>query len=122
DLSESDREFLKSQEAADASEKLLGASQKWSLQNGQTIEGKVVDFADRELTIERRRGRIFVNDRLINNLPEFYRQLVPQIVAHQEKLPRADGRALRNWLIERGEGPQSVRVQGVVIEDASGDE
>jgi hypothetical protein len=122
ELSDGDREFLKSQEAADSSEQLLGASQKWQLQNGETIEGKVVDFADRELAIERRRGRIFVNDRLINNLPEFYQRVVPQIVAHQEKLPRADGRALRNWLIERGEGPQSIRVQGMVIEDASGDE
>jgi hypothetical protein len=121
-LSDADREYLKSQEAKDAKAKSLRAAQKWTLRNGQTIEGKIVDFADRDLTIDRRRGRIFVNDRLMNNLPEFYRQLVPHIVAQQEKLPAATGRALRTWLIAQGDKPHIFHVQGVVIEDAGGDE
>ena len=122
DLSDADREFLKSQEAKDAAAKAFAAPQEWSLRGGQTVKGKVVDFADRDVTIDRRRGRIFVNDRLMNNLPEFYRDLVPQIVAHQEKLPLADGRALRRWLIDQGDKPHLFHVQGVVIEDENGDE
>lgn len=121
-LSDADRDYLKSKEAKDGKAKLFDAPQKWTLNNGQTIEGKIVDFANRDLTIDRRRGRIFVNDRLMNNLPEFYRQLVPQIVARQEKLPAADGRALRAWLIAQGDKPHVFKVQGVVVEDANGDE
>lgn len=122
ELSDADREYLKSQEAEDATTKTFAAPQEWTLRSGQTIKGKVVDFADRDLVIDRRRGRIFVNDRLMNNLPEFYRILVPQIVAHQEKLPQADGRSLRRWLIDQGDKPHVFRVQGVVIEDENGDE
>lgn len=121
-LSDADRDYLKSDEAKAEKAKHFDAPQKWTLNNGQTIEGKIVDFANRSLTIDRRRGRIFVNDRLMNNLPEFYRQLVPQIVAHYEKLPAADGRALRAWLIAHGDKPHVFNVQGVVVEDASGDE
>lgn len=121
-LSDADRDYLKSDEAKAEKAKHFDAPQKWTLTNGQTIEGKIVDFANRSLTIDRRRGRIFVNDRLMNNLPEFYRQLVPQIVAHHEKLPTADGRALRAWLIAQGDKPHVFNVQGVVIEDANGDE
>lgn len=121
-LSDEDRKFLESQEAKDAKAKSFAASQEWTLRNGQTVKGKVVDFADRDVTIDRRRGRIFVNDRLMNNLPEFYRNLIPQIVAQEKKLSLADGRALRRWLIEQGDQPQVFHVQGVVIEDEKGDE
>lgn len=122
DLSDADREYLKSQEAEDAAAKAFAAPQEWTLRSGQTVKGKVVDFADRDLVIDRRRGRIFVNDRLMNNLPEFYRNLIPQIVAHEKKLTLTNGRALRRWLIDQGDQPQTFRVQGVVIEDEKGDE
>ena len=122
ELSDADREYLKSQEAEEGSTKSLDAAQEWTLKSGLTIKGKVVDFADRDVTIDRRRNRIFVNDRLMNNLPEFYQQIVPQIVAHEGKITRADGRELRRWLIAEGDKPQTFHVQGVVIEAESGDE
>jgi len=121
-LSDADREYLKSQEAKDADAKSFAAPQEWKLRSGQTVKGKIVDFADREVIIDRRRGRIFINDRLMNNLPEFYRNLIPQIVSHEKKLSLADGRALRRWLVDQGDEPQEFRVQGVVIEDEKGDE
>jgi hypothetical protein len=121
-LSDADRDYLKSQEAKDSKANAFAAPQEWSLTSGQTLKGKVVDFADRDVTIDRRRGRIFVNDRLINNLPDFYRNLIPQIVSHEKKLSLADGRALRRWLIDQGDEPQVFHVQGVVIEDDKGDE
>ena len=120
-LSDADRLHLKSEEAKADAEKSFAAAQKWTLKNGLTINGKVVDFADRDVTFDRRRNRIFVNDRLMNNLPEFYQQIMPQIVAHEGKIARADGRELRRWLIKNDE-PQTFHVQGVVIEDESGDE
>lgn len=121
-LSDADREFLNSPEAKDAKAKTFAAPQEWTLRDGQKLTGKIVDFAERDLVIDRRRGRIFVNDRLMNNLPEFYRNLIPQIVAHEKKLPLANGRALRRWLIDQGEQPHVFHVQGVVIEDDKGDE
>ncbi|QDT71822.1 SHD1 domain-containing protein [Lacipirellula limnantheis] len=121
-LSDADREFLNSPEAKDAKAKTFAAPQEWTLRDGQKLTGEIVDFADRDLVIDRRRGRIFVNDRLMNNLPEFYRNLIPQIVAHEKRLPQTSGRALRRWLIDQGDQPHVFHVQGVVIEDDKGDE
>jgi hypothetical protein len=121
-LSDADRDYLKSDEAKAEKAKSFAAPQKWTLRDGQVIQGKIVDFADRDVTIVRRRGRIFVNDRLMNNLPEFYRDLIPQIVAHDKQIALADGRALRRWLVDQGEQPHVFHVQGVVIEDEHGDE
>lgn len=122
ELSDDDKEYLKSKEATDLDDKTFAPVQTWTLKNGMSLTGKVVDFADKTLHLQRRRGRIFVNDRLMNNLPEFYQQLLPQVVAHEKQLPRADGRALRAWLIEQGDAPQPIHVQGVVVEAENGDE
>lgn len=121
-LSEEDRKYLASDEADAAEDKWTDALQTWKLRNGQEIVGRLVDYASRDLTIQRRRRRIYVNDRPLNNLPEFYRQLVPAIVAHFEKLPRADQRALQAWLGSQGDKPHTFKVDGVVLETENGDE
>src|SRR5690606_537104 len=61
ELSKEDLEFLKSKEATDADEKTFAPLQTWTLTNGMSLTGKVVDFADKTLHLQRRRGRIFVN-------------------------------------------------------------
>jgi len=121
-LSETDREFLKSSEAEEANRKATEEQQTWTLRDGTKLVGRIVDYADRNLIIQQRRRRIYVNDRLLNNLPEFYRQLVPSIVSHTERLPRSDLRGLQNWLRRKEGEPQEFRVQGVVLEMDNGDE
>jgi len=121
-LSEKDREFLKSQKAGELTQASVGAMQTWKLRDGTKVVGRIVDYASREVTIQRRRGRIYVNDRLLDNLPEFYQQLVFQMVAHDKKLSQADRRSFEAWLVPlRGE-PQKFAVDGVVLETQNGDE
>jgi hypothetical protein len=121
-LSQQDREYLASQEGANLARQELDAQQTWKLRNGATLVGRLVDYARRDLTIQQRRRRVYVNDRRLENLPEFYQQLVPAIVAHYENLSRADRRGLNNWLSQQGGRPQTFQVDGVVLEDESGDE
>jgi len=121
-LSEEDRKYLATGEAKAAEGKWTEGLQTWKLRNGQEIVGRLVDYTSRDVTIERRRRRIYVNDRVLDNLPEFYQQIVPAIVAHFEKLPRADRRGLQNWLTQQGDRPHRYRVDGVVLETENGDE
>src|SRR4051794_5214720 len=71
-LSQADREYLKSKEASEAAQKVAGATQTWTLRNGLKIVGNVVGYARKELVLQRRRGSIYVNDRLFDNLPPIY--------------------------------------------------
>jgi hypothetical protein len=80
-LSQQDREYIQSNEARERSRKSLTENQTWSLRDGQKLFGRIVDFTSRDITIQRRRGRIYVNDRPLENLPEFYQLLIPKFVA-----------------------------------------
>jgi len=121
-LSNPDREFLKSKEAEKAQREIADAVQTWTLRDGTKITGQITDYARRDVTIQRRRGRMYVNDRVLGNLPEFYQQLLPQIVAHFEALPRADRRALDEWLLRQGAQPRNFHLEGVIIESENGNE
>jgi hypothetical protein len=121
-LSQADREYLASQEARDLSRHSLEGLQTWKLADGSAISGRVVDFAHRTLTLQRRRSRIYVNDRPLENLPEFYQQLVPMIVAHFENLRSSDRQSLERWLVRQRGAARTFQVEGVVLETENGDE
>jgi hypothetical protein len=115
-LSDADREFLKSKEAVEVANKTAQSPQTWTLRDGAELKGRLVDYAKRDVTIQRRRGRIYVNDRALDNLPEFYRELLPKIVAHVEGLPRADRRAFQEWAVQQRGEPKTYHLEGVVLE------
>lgn len=121
-LSDRDREFVKSQQAAEAAQKRGSATQTWTLRDGTKIVGRIVDYANHDITLQRRRGRIYVNDRAFENLPEFYQQILPLIVAHFENLQRSDRQALQDWLVRLRGQARTFHVEGVVLETDSGDE
>jgi hypothetical protein len=121
-LSDQDRQYLKSQDAGDLMKKSIEGPQTWTLRDGTKITGRIVDFTERDMTVQRRRGRIYVNDRVLENLPEFYQMLVPRIVAKLENLRSADRRALESWLIQQRGQPRTFHLEGVVLELESGDE
>jgi hypothetical protein len=77
---------------------------------------------DRDVTLQRRRGRIYVNDRVLDNLPDFYQRLIPMMVAHVENLQNSDRRSLDAWMIRQRGQPATFHIQGVVLESENGDE
>lgn len=121
-LSQADRDYLKTKEAGDAAKKVSGASQTWTLRTGEKLVGRVVGFAQKQIMVQRRRGNIYVNDRLLDNLPKIYQAMVPKIIAHQAKLVRDDRQALEDWLVSQKGLPQAFNVEGPVFELEGGDE
>ncbi|WP_442483566.1 SHD1 domain-containing protein [Aeoliella sp. SH292] len=120
-LSEADQKYLESQEATKAATTATGGMQKWSLKNGTEIVGKVVNYGRKQIVLRRSRGRIYVNDRVLTNLPGFYQNIIPLIVAHAGNQV-TDERTLVQWLSSRRGGPESFTVDGVVMELEDGDE
>lgn len=121
-LSAKDREFLKSADGVRSAGEASGGEQTWSLRDGTQLIGRIVDYTSRELTIQRRRGRVYVNDRVLENLPEFYQRLIPQLVAQIEGLQRADRRSLDAWLVRQRGAARTFHLDGIVLETQNGDE
>ena len=121
-LSQADREFLKSKEAADARDGLGKQPQTWTMSDGIKVVGKVVDFTRKDVTIQRRRGRIYVNDRVFDNLPQIYQEMLPRIVNHFEHINPVDKFGLESWAIRQRAQPRTFQLEGVVMEFENGDE
>jgi hypothetical protein len=120
-LSQADRDFLRSEEAGNITTK-NGEMQTWTMANGLKVLGHVVDFARHDVTIQRRRGRIYVNDRLFSNLPEIYQMMLPKIVSFFERINPEDKSGLESWAVRQRGQPRTFTLEGVVLELENGDE
>ena len=63
-LSKQDQEFLSSKEALQTQGEMQN-TQTWTMKNGMTVIGRVVDYVRKNVTIQRRRGKVYVNDQLL---------------------------------------------------------
>jgi hypothetical protein len=121
-LSDADRKFLATEDATTAMTSALGVDQTWTLANGLKVVGRVVGFARHDVTLQRRRRHIYVNDRRLDNLPEIYQRMVPYIVAHFDRLNQPDRAGLTAWLVRQRGQARTFTVEGVVFELENGDE
>jgi hypothetical protein len=121
-LSQADQEYLQSTEATDSANKLTTAIQTWTLRDGTKIRGRVVSYSRKDLTLQRRRGKIYVDDRVFENLPEMYQLMVPKIVAHFERINDPDKAGLEAWLVRQKGLPRTFTIDGVIMELENGDE
>ncbi len=92
-----------------------------SLSGPNPVRG-VVDYVRGEVTVQRRRGRMYVNDRLFDNLPELYRKLLPEVIEYFDGVQIPDDRALQEWLLSLRGRPRTFLVEGVILEWENGDE
>lgn len=120
-LSDADREYLATQEAVKAANDRTGELQRWTLANSLQVNGRLVDYAHREVVVRRSRGKVYVNDRVLGNLPPIYQRIIPQIVANAGNKV-TDEPSLTRWLSARSGKPQTFTVDGVVLELENGDE
>jgi len=120
-LSEADRKYIASEEIT---KQLQGEGEKhsWTLRNGLTVLGKVVNLGKRDVAIQRRRGKVYVNDRPMDNLPEIYRRMIPRIVEHFENKKFANDREFLDWVLTLKGAPKTFKCEGALLELNNGDE
>jgi hypothetical protein len=121
-LSQADQEYLKSKEAEERANEVAGKKQIWTLRDGTKVPARVVDYARRDITVQRRRGKIYANDRQFENLPEIYQRMLPKVVANFERINNPDKRGLEAWLVRQKGQPRTFTVEGVIMELENGDE
>ncbi|TWT97735.1 hypothetical protein Pla108_18870 [Botrimarina colliarenosi] len=121
-LSAADQQYLASEEAKRAAQGIADQQQTWTTRGGLTILGNVVDYVIKDVTVQRRRGKVYVNDRVFDNLPDVYQKIVPRVVGHFEEKPLDDKASLESWLTHTKGRPSTYRCEGVILELPSGDE
>jgi hypothetical protein len=120
-LSDADQKYLASEEAAAEANKLSDSQQTWTMKSGLKVIGKVVNYARRDITLQRIRGKIYVNDKLFDNLDGVYQQMVPKIVSHFEMTEIDGKKGLDAWIMKLKGAPKSFTCEGVMLQLESGD-
>ena len=121
DLCEKDQQFVKSTADETDSPAADDAIKTWTMRDGMRVRGRVADFANREVTIMNSRGRIYVNDQLLENLPDIYQKMIPQFVSHFEKRQFDDDYPFDRWLNRLTRKGKTYKLEGVMLELPGGD-
>lgn len=121
-LSTQDQTYLKSKEVDEQAHRAADEVQTWTMRGGWKVVGKVVNYGRREIAVQRRRGKLYVDDRLYDNLPEIYRKMLPKIVSHFERENIEDKVGLESWILKYKGEPRKFTLDGVTLELTDGDE
>ena len=116
-LSKKDQEYLaeRAEKAAENPD-----MQTWTTRTGLQVRAALVEYGRRDVTIQRRRGKVYVNDKRFDNLPGVYRRLVPGVVSHFEKI-ELDEKSFPAWAKKLGASKKTYTCEGVVLELENGD-
>ncbi|MEX2187567.1 MAG: SHD1 domain-containing protein [Pirellulales bacterium] len=121
-LSKTDQEYLKSAEAAAAARKAAAGEQTWTMKSGLKVNARAVDYGRRDVTIQRRRSKVYVNDRLFDNLSGVQQTIVLRIVSHFENTPIESRKEIEQWILKLKGAAKTYTCDGVMLELPSGDE
>jgi hypothetical protein len=120
-LLEADQQYLRSKEL-EQPDQSADSLHDWSLANGLKVRGRVVGYAQRELVLRRRGGKLYVNDRHVENLPEVYRRMLPAIVSHYTNAKRVDSLERVDAHMRARHGrPLKITAEGVQLQLENGD-
>lgn len=121
-LSEADQSYLRSEQSGSAK---LGDKDKdhvWNVSGDLKFIGRVVDYFQQDLVLERLNARLMLNGKEEKEIPEMTLKILPLIVEHFEQAKINDLPSLRSWLTSQGKVPHTYSIEGVVIALSSGEE
>lgn len=119
EFSVDDKKYLESLEAQPQAPTAEGL-RTWTMASGLEIRGRIVGYGQRELVLVRKGGKLMVNDRPFENLPEIYQRMLPRIVGHLLDMNIQTPSNLLSWSIGQRK-PRRFTLQGVMLELENGD-
>lgn len=121
-LSDEDKEFLQTEDASALSSGNLNKEQVWMMKDGFRLVGRIVDYAKLNVTLQRRRGKSWVNDRQYKSLPPIYQAIVRKSLEQLEGVEDVDDQKVDAWMVKQKGLPRVFDVEGVVVELKDGNE
>jgi hypothetical protein len=120
-LSKADREFVEQELKKPYDKSSLGGDQVWTMRSGLKVPARIVGYGERDMTVVMRRGKIYVNDRLFDNLPDIYQQMVPKIVDQFEPEDLKTIEDFKAWAARQEGRTRFFHLSGVILELDNGD-
>ncbi len=119
-LCKEDREYLKSKEALEIHNSHIDQTQTWAMTNGLKVVGKIVDYERDEVVIKQQDGKVVVNDKPFDGLPEIYQDILLRVVETSESKPMPNKKAFEDWVrtspnFQNGKS-ENYNLEGVVFE------
>ena len=87
---------------------------------GLKVVGKIVDYERDEVVIKQQDGKVVVNDKPFDGLPEIYQDILLRVVETSESKPMPNKRAFEDWVrtspnFQNGKS-ENYNLEGVVFE------
>ncbi len=121
DLSDADQAYIQTKKSQESPNAPGGELKTWVMRDGLRLNGRILDFAQRNIAIQRTLGKIYVNDRHFENLPPVYREMIPRIVSHFAKTEIEGRDGLDDWLKKTPLKTWTWSLEGVLLELEMGD-
>ncbi len=119
-LSDADKEYIaKWQEEQESTDPQ--APYVWTMRSGLQVKGWAIAYDRRDVTLQRHRGNLYVNDKRFDNLPVIYQKMIPRIVGHFENAEMESTEDLMAWARRQRAAPRTFTVDGVMLELENGD-
>lgn len=119
-LCKEDRDYLKSKEALEIHNSHLEQTQTWTMTNGLKVVGRIVDYERDEVVIKQLDGKVVVNDKPFDGLPELYQDILLRVIEVVESMPMPNKKALGDWVgtspVFRNGKSKTYNLEGVVFE------
>ena len=90
--------------------------------DGCKLVGTLVDYTRTKVTIQRRREKIYVNDRLFDALPPVYQTIVIKTLGQFEQIADVDQDKFTRWVAQLHGRPRAFDVDEIVMELKDGNE
>ncbi|TWU56316.1 SHD1 domain-containing protein [Rubripirellula reticaptiva] len=121
ELTDVDRDYLKSKELVDKLAKSVEGMQTWTSVDGLMVRGRVLAFGRKNLEISRQRGKVHVGDLAFSDLDPLHQKLILKIMSKLESKTFESERELASWSVGLQGQPKVYPLEGVLMELESGD-
>ncbi len=122
ELSQQDRDYVTSKETMDAYRKSANEMQTWTSADGLKIPGRVIAYGKNDLVVQRKVGKVFVNNQPFARIDPLHQKLILKIISSLEETKIEDQSQLEAWSKSLGAAAKAYPLEGVLMKLESGDE
>jgi hypothetical protein len=122
DLSDADREFVKSKETKETQRKSADEIQTWTAKDGMQVRGRILSYGRRDVVVQRKFGFVHIDGKKFSTLDPLHQRLTLRVISELEKTKLENERQLEEWAKSLGAAPKTYTLDGVMMQLESGDE
>lgn len=120
ELSEADREYIAAKDKGNTDNP--AEMQTWTTDEGLKIRGRVEAYGRREVTVQRRLGKLYVADQLFSTISPLQQKVILRVISKLEGVQLNDEKELLNWASALTARGKTYNLEGVKMQLESGDE